>query len=472
MKPRSAILWFRNDLRVHDHEPLTRALARAEQVIPVYCVDPGMYGKTAFGFPKTGPHRARFLLESLADLRLRLRQLGSELLVLHGKPEAVLPPLVQRFGASWVFAHQEVTSEETGTERRLEQALHGLPVSLELFWGHTLYHLADLDTPVQSLPEIFTQFRKQTERYVRIRPEFPAPAHIPTPALEATELPSLGLEAPQPDPRAVMAFAGGETAGLARLKSYLWEQDLLKTYKETRNGLLGADYSSKFSPWLALGCLSPRRIHAEVQRYEQQRVRNDSTYWLIFELIWRDYFRFIAKKHGNKLFQKAGIKDEGDPGWRVDWRVFDSWREGSTGFPFIDANLRELKRTGFMSNRGRQNAASFLVHDLGIDWRMGAEWFESQLIDYDPCSNWGNWNYVAGVGNDPREDRYFNIVSQAKRYDPKGEYIRTWVPELAQAPLPMLFEPHLASRQQWQRFGVELGVTYPNPVTALRERAH
>ena len=176
-------------------------------------------------------------------------------------------------------------------------------------------------------------------------------------------------------------------------------------------------------------------VYHELKRYEAERGANESTYWLFFELLWRDFFRFMGKKHGSKIFQIGGTRGVADPRWKNDPDLLQSWIDGKTGIPFVDANMLELKHTGFMSNRGRQNVASYLVKDLGVNWQMGAEYFESVLIDYDVCSNWGNWNYVAGVGSDPREDRYFNMETQAKRYDPNGEYVRHWLPELAYSPV-------------------------------------
>jgi deoxyribodipyrimidine photo-lyase len=291
--------------------------------------------------------------------------------------------------------------------------------------------------------------------------------------IETGDLPTLeelGLEAPAIDDRAVLRFKGGETAGLDRLDHYFWKGDRLRLYKETRNGMVGADYSSKFSPWLALGCLSPRYIYGQVQQYEDQRVRNDSTYWLIFELLWRDYFRFICAKHGNKIFYPSGLQGMPIP-WKTDWERFDLWRTGQTGFPLIDANMRELAATGFMSNRGRQNVASFLTKNLGIDWRMGAEWFESLLIDYDVCSNWGNWNYTAGVGNDARGFRFFNILKQSKDYDRNGEYVKHWLPELVNIPAAKVHEPWKLQPVEQKRFSVRIGVDYPNPVVDLFQSA-
>ncbi|MEO0854972.1 MAG: DASH family cryptochrome, partial [Cyanobacteria bacterium J06648_11] len=289
------------------------------------------------------------------------------------------------------------------------------------------------------------------------------------PKIEAGVIPTLvdlGLEAPESDDRAVLTFKGGETAGKERLQQYFWERDCLKAYKQTRNGMKGADYSSKFSAWLALGCLSPRYIDAEVIRYEDARVRNDSTYWLIFELLWRDYFRFICAKHGDRVFYPSGLQGISIP-WKQDDERFELWRTGNTGFPLVDANMRELLQTGFMSNRGRQNVASFLTKNLGIDWRMGAEWFESQLVDYDVCSNYGNWNYTAGVGNDARGFRYFNILKQSKDYDPQGEYVKHWLPELKQVPAAKVHEPWKLQSVEQKRFDVRLGVNYPQPVVDL-----
>jgi deoxyribodipyrimidine photo-lyase len=257
-----------------------------------------------------------------------------------------------------------------------------------------------------------------------------------------------------------MEVKGGEEPALGRLRSYFWEKDLLIVYKETRNGLLGMDYSSKFSPWLALGCISPRTIYEEVKKYERERKKNESTYWMIFELVWRDYFRFIAKKHGDKIFHVAGIRNQADS-WRRDMAQFERWTEGLTGVPFVDANMRELKQTGFMSNRGRQIVASYLVNDLGIDWTWGASYFESQLIDYDPCSNWGNWMYVGGVGNDPRENRYFNILRQAKNYDRNGEYVRLLIPELQTLKGFDIHQPWELSTAQLRSLKIQLGHTYP-----------
>jgi len=420
-----ALLWLRNDLRLHDHEALHQAVRRAPAIVPVYCFDERLFEETPYGFQRCGALRLRFLIESVQQLQKSFAEKGVKMHVCVGKPELQLAQLAQQTGAKWLYYHREAATEELADEQAVEAALLKLGLECHSCWGSTLFHPDDLPFPISRLPEVFTEFRKKTERESEVResramprqmkglPDLPADIWPPMPAQIADE-------------RIVYPFKGGEAAGLARLHAYFWEGDHLQHYKETRNGLLGADYSSKFSPWLALGCLSPRFIYEEVKRYEKQRVANDSTYWLIFELLWRDYFRFVAFKHGKKLFLKGGIRQYTE-GHAHKPKALQLWREGKTGQPFIDANMRELAATGFMSNRGRQNVASYLVHHLKSDWRAGAAWFEHCLLDYDPCSNYGNWNYLAGVGNDPRENRVFNPQKQAEQYDPSGSYRRFWL---------------------------------------------
>ena len=467
MTQQRILIWYRNDLRVHDLVALDEAVQQNAEIIPVYCFDDRNFGETSFGFPKSGNYRAQFLIESVADLRTSLQQLGSNLVVRKGLPESVIPAIAEQLKVDRVSYSKEVTSEEKRVEKKLKQALSAKGIKVATYWEATLYLPEDLPFQINQTPELYTNFRKQVEKKSEINEAISAPKKLPSlPDIELGEIPTieeLGLEKPEFDKRAVLKFKGGETEAIKRLENYFWQEDCLRNYKETRNGMLGANYSSKFSPWLALGCISPRYISDRVIEYETKRVKNNSTYWLIFELIWRDFFRFIVAKHGNEVFRIEGLRGVSIP-WKQDWKRFDLWREGSTGYPLVDANMREIAATGFMSNRGRQNVASFLTKNLGIDWRMGAEWFESLLIDYDVCSNWGNWNYTAGVGNDARGFRYFNIPKQTKDYDPKGEYIKHWLPELSSLPGDKVREPWKLSQDEQKQYGVRLGIDYPRPV--------
>lgn len=426
---RTALIWFKTDLRLTDNETLVKAIAQNDQVIPVYCLDEDHFTTTSFGFKKTGSFRAQFLLESLVDLDKNLRKLGSGLLLVNGKPEVELPKIAQQFNVKKVFAKREVAFEEKQTEALVQKELFKLGCQFETFSTSTLYHAEDLPFSIKDIPDVFTNFRKKTEKESVIRPIFDAPKTIVSPEIPALELPTLtelNLEEIAIDERAAIQFKGGESEAIKRLNHYFYETKCLSKYKETRNEMVGSNYSSKFSAWLAMGCISARFIHSEIKKYEKQFGANDSTYWLEFELLWRDFFRFMFKKHQTKLFQPSGIVGEPKSA-NTNQKVLEMWINGKTKNDFIDANMIELKLTGFMSNRGRQNVASYLINDLQLDWRLGAAYFEEQLIDYDVSSNWGNWAYLAGVGNDPRTNRYFNIEKQANDYDKSKVFRNLWL---------------------------------------------
>ena len=427
---KTSIVWFKTDLRLQDNETLLKAIAQSDEIIPVYCFDESQFELTDFGFQKTGSFRAQFLLESLLDLDKNLRALGSGLLVVKGNPEVEIPKIVKQYKATKVYAKREVSYEEKRTEALVQAELFKIKCELETFSTSTLYHAEDLPFSIKDIPDVFSNFRKKTEKESLIRSAFEKPSQINSPELEAINLPSLenlGLKFTPIDIRAAIQFKGGETEAIARLNHYFFESKSISEYKETRNGMVGADYSSKFSAWLSLGCISPRFIYQELQKYEQQFGANESTYWLVFELLWRDYFRFMMKKYNVKLFQQAGFQNKEIPSNQHNTDLLLNWIEGKTGVDFVDANMIELKLTGFMSNRGRQNVASYLCNDLKLDWRFGAAYFEQQLIDYDVCSNWGNWAYLAGVGNDPRGNRYFNIEKQAVDYDKNKTFRNLWL---------------------------------------------
>jgi deoxyribodipyrimidine photo-lyase len=233
------------------------------------------------------------------------------------------------------------------------------------------------------------------------------------------------------DPRSAFPWAqpefhGGERAALAHLAQYC-KRGLPHSYKATRNGLYGCDYSTKWSPWLATGALSARQAWAAIQAFEAQQGATDSTYWIGFELLWRDHFRWLHLKYGERLYWLRGLSDAALQISTHNARGFERWRTGQTGHALIDAGMRELNATGYSSNRLRQNLASFLIHDLRCDWRAGAAWFESQLIDFDIYNNQGNWLYLSGRGTDPRGSRRFNPDKQANDYDADGTYRKLWL---------------------------------------------
>lgn len=459
------LIWYRNDLRIEDHEPFVRASENG-RVAALYCFDPKQFKELDYGFGKTDSLRAQFLIESIQTLRKKLRGMEGELIIRLGKPEEIIPGLVEELEIDQIYYHREVTPEEIMVEDSVQNSVE---IRSEGYWGHEMYHPDDLPFSLENIPGVFTQFRKKVEKKGEVRKPLPVPEKVEFVDInnpgEIPDSNNLGLENKSPDDRAVLNFKGGEDEAWKRLNHYFFESDELRNYKFKRNGLLGADFSSKFSPWLANGSISARSIHDQVEKYEKEVHKNVSTYWMKFELIWRDYFRYSARKHGSKIFKLGGIQEK-DLDKQTDDLLFEKWMEGETGIPFIDANMRELKLTGYMSNRGRQNVASFLAQNLNFDWRWGAAWFESQLLDYDVCSNWGNWAYNSTVGHDPR-NRYFNIVGQAQKYDSDGEYVRHWLPELQYVPDEFVHEPWKMSEDQQKLNECIIGEDYPKPIIDL-----
>ena len=423
------IYWFRNDLRLQD-QPLLKQFENRNDVLllPVFCFDEKWFVKHKLGFPKTGSIRAKFLIESVNNLKNNLRQIGSDLLITSGKTEENLYEIASKFNANEIYAEKEDTSEEIFIEYELKKRLK---IPIHFHESKTLLRTDQLPFSISNLPDIFTTFKKKVEPLLYVVESFDTLEKLPPFPDEfrnnqTYSLKDFSLDEPITDQRAVMNFVGGETDGLNRLNKFIWQDKSILHYKETRNQLIGENYSSKFSPWLANGSLSARKIFSDIKKFEKEVEANESTYWLVFELLWRDYFRFVIKKYSNKIFLKGGIKNKIND-YKNDIELFERWRNGKTDNDFVNANMIELLKTGFMSNRGRQNVASYLCKDLKIDWRWGASWFESQLIDYDVASNWCNWMYIAGVGNDPRENRYFNVNKQAEMYDKDKSYRKLWL---------------------------------------------
>jgi deoxyribodipyrimidine photo-lyase len=426
MSEKTILVWFRNDLRIHDNEILLEAARKADKILPVYCFDPYYFNTAADGTPKTGALRARFLLESVADLRKNLQALGGELIIRVGNPAEILPQLAEQYAINEVYHHREVAYEETGISEQVETALWNLRLNLKHFIGHTLYHKEDLPFPIKDIPDSFAIFKKKVERDSNVRPCIGTPESIITPAItDAGELPTLtqlGLDEPVDDPRTRIKFKGGETEGLLRLEEYFANNNQIAPTKG-RNGAT-VDRSSKLSPWLALGCISMRQVYWAVVKHEQvNNVHN--TGMLELELLWRDYFRFMFKKHGKQYF---AADEQAENTSTEKQALFEKWKTGNTGIPFIDASMHKLNATGYISNFSRQMVAGYLVRDLEVDWKKGAAYFEEKLIDYSPASNWGNWAFVAGLGHDPRDNKYFNLAKQASELDTNSDFISTWLP--------------------------------------------
>ena len=426
---KTSLIWFGNNLRVLDNEALYRA-AQSNRVVAVYFFDPRQFELNSFGFKKTERFRAKFLLETVHQLQKNLEELNITLLVYHEKPEDRIPELVEQFNINHIFLQHEWTSEENQVIQNVQDRLPKT-VSLHKTFDQFLFHPEDIPFDSYSqIPQVFTVFRKKCEKHVQVRPCSEKPKVFPKenrigPPKNLPSLHDLGFSSFDTDDRSAFPFIGGENNTLHRMQHYFWDTKKLAYYKKTRNGLVGTDYSSKFSPWLANGSISARTIYWEVKRFENEIKKNQDTYWLIFELIWRDYFKYVSLKHGNQIFKIDGILQK-EYDWHSNEAAKRDWINGETDDDFVNANMIELKKTGWMSNRGRQNVASYWSKHLTQDWRIGASYFEAMLIDYDVHSNWGNWMYNSGVGNDPR-NRIFNTKRQAERYDPNKKFQSLWL---------------------------------------------
>ncbi len=425
---KTAVVWFGNNLRIRDNIALAKATQQYKSVIGVYCFNPDHFKEDKFGFRKTEKFRAKFLIETIQNLKENLEALNISLLVSTEAPEKFIPKVISEFNAKAVLYQKEWTSEEVKTIKSVKKACTENIEFIENY-DQFLYHPNTVSKNFEKIPNVFTAFRKKLEKYVAILEEEEVKKLDANNLLKnTTTIPSLnelGFADFSVPKKTAFPFKGGEDEALKRLHYYLFDSKKVSYYKKTRNGLIGLDYSTKFSAWLANGSISAKTIYWEIKRYEREFGKNQSTYWVIFELIWRDFFKYISLKYDNDIFKIGGILQK-EYEWKTDERAINSWINGTTKDNFVNANMIELKETGWMSNRGRQNVASYFAKELLLDWRIGAAYFESLLLDYDVHSNYGNWMYVAGVGNDPR-DRKFNTQLQAERYDSNYKYRNLWL---------------------------------------------
>jgi len=477
------ILWLRNDLRLKDQPLLHRG--GSHNVVWLYVFDvrffsravvlPGGLGQVL----KASARRALFVLQSVKDLADSLHtKYGIKLVVRLGQPEEVIPSLIQELGWSTAEVHcqRELGTEEESVQNAVCEALKGSGSALDVSWGaQWLFHPEDvveilgLD-PSQHLvnphhfwtdgqPDPMVCIREARDEDVHVSrflsalsPELADP-HGLLAVSEKEALTLLGYSqeeadvASAQDPRSVLAFRGGETQAIQRLRK--WITSGLRNYYEDRSGVLGEDYSSKMSPWIAHGCISPATVYWQVRKAGF----DDSIQWYISELAWRDLFRFHMLYHGPEVFKVGGPAGSARS-WKRNSALFRAWQQGTTGIPYVDAHMRELLHSGFMSNAGRQLVAGFFTCCLGMDWRLGAMWFESCLLDHDVALNYGNWNREARVrwkgkgldlGSEPASEKLVEEGRQHLSARLKGalrggvgpydtqRFIRLWLPELENA---------------------------------------
>jgi deoxyribodipyrimidine photo-lyase len=387
------LIWFHKDLRTYDHEILNWVTSQNHEAI----------GVVFSPLKNSGDKKLIFWNETVSELKISLNKLNIPLLILTDHPLKLIPEIVREHKFDEVMTHRRFNKRDQELVLHLQNKL---PIPVREMGDLTLFRFRDGASLTLKDLRPFTKFKN----FVTSNWEVPPP--LSNPKDKNSFL------------RHINFLQGGESAGLHRLKNYLWDTKSVLHYHKTRNGLLKWDDSSKFSPWLAWGTLSPRFIYQELIHLKKLTSPNDGIDALIYELIWRDYFKFLSLIQGKSFFEQQGLSEK-KLEVISDSKLFNRWCRGETPEDFVNANMKELYLTGWMSNRGRQNVASYLAKKLKLDWTLGAQWFESQLIDEDTENNYGNWQYLAGVGTDPR-DRIFDIKRQSTIYDPEGEYQKRW----------------------------------------------
>lgn len=425
------LYWMTHDLRLDDNPALVRA-AWSQRLLCVFCVDPRWFSAHRYHVSSMGLHRWQFLQHSLDSLNQQLKPLNQHLLVEFGYPEQQLAALIVRHGITRLVCSRQFGVDERAVLDALATRLPALHI--EQVDNYTLFDRNELPLTLAEIRQPWSHFRNKAEARPVPRP-LDVPASLPRSPADAstTRFTDRLPEWAPASANDASLFAGGEGAALRHLQQY-FSGDLPLHYKEVRNELDGWENSSKMSAWLSRGCLSPRRLYDTLVRYEAQRGANESTRWLYMELLWREYFQWLALDIGKQLFRFKGLAGR-CPLTCVHPERYQKWCHGTTPFPLVNACMRQLKQTGYLSNRGRQIAASCFVNELGLDWRYGAAWFEHQLIDYDVAVNWGNWQYIAGVGVDPRGGRHFNLDKQTELYDADGSYRARWAPGITDSVL-------------------------------------
>jgi deoxyribodipyrimidine photo-lyase len=456
----TAIVWFRRDLRVHDHPSLVAAAAGAERVVPVFVLDDALLGGR---FP-SGP-RARFLLGCLRELRQALRDRGADLVIRHGDPVRELAALAEQTGAQELHFASDVSGFAMARDRRVCAAMEEAGVGVV---RHPGLFVADVGKPRTQGGKpyaVFSPFQRAWEKLER-REVHGAPRKLALPSgLRVGEIPSadaLGLPDDVPDP-----FPPGERA--ARERMHAWLRDGIRDYAKLHDRLEGG--TSELSPYLHLGCISPR----ELEMRSRDAGSGEGPSEFVRQLCWRDFYAHVLLTNPANARQ-AYRREMDDLDWEDDDEAFAAWCEGRTGYPVVDAAMRQLRERGWLHNRARLIVGSFLTKDLHIDWRRGEAHFMALLTDGDEASNNGNWQWISSVGVDPAPyfRRMYNPSAQQQRHDPDGAYVRRWVPELGDVPLEKLAEPWTMTDAEQEAAGCVIGRDYPEPIVdhkRERERA-
>lgn len=446
---KTTIVWFRNDLRVHDHPALAKAISESDAVIPLFIIDDALMNKEA-----KGSNRNRFLVESLVDLLQSLQDIGGDLVIRHGNALEALQTLVNEQHVDAIYYSADYTPYSIKRDRTIESAFKDSDTTVRGFAGRLIVSSIDkLNTKSGTPHKVFTPFWRNWQTVQR-RAIAQKPSSIQLPLnIAIGELPKTNDVTISRDLSSAV-LQGGELAGRKRLHDFL--KNDIKQYHDNSNDM-AADATSRLSAYLHFGCISPREI-------ETMLPDNKGAAAWHRQLCWRDFYHYVLFHHPqkNQEFQERYREME----WGDDRTLLEAWQHGKTGYPVVDAAMRQLNQEGWMHNRARLIVGSFLVKDLWIDWRLGEAYFMKMLIDGDTANNNGNWQWIASVGVDPAPvfRRLYNPSSQAKNYDPNGEYVHRYVPELKDVPLKYLAEPWTMTIDQQHEYNCVIGQDYPAPI--------
>ena len=451
---KTAIWWIRRDLRLSDNQALAAAMRQASSVIPLFILDPGLLRS-----PNVGHARVAFLFENLRFLDASLRSRGSGLILREGDPKEVLVALRAETEAEGIFAEADISPYARQRDQMVGRAL-----PLNLVSGVTVYSPEILRKADGSPYTVFTPFSQKWRSLSFPGGSLNTPERLPA----LPPLPSLPIPSTPRHP-ADSSFPAGEAEAQSRLARFV---DLkIFQYAEDRNRL-DLDGTSSLSPYLRFGMISARQaadsaIRAEVQAKTRPQ-REGAETWLN-ELIWREFYAAIL--YHFPAVRRAAFRPElRYIPWRDDPLGFAAWSGGSTGFPVVDAAMRQLNSTGWIHNRARMITASFLTKDLLIDWRLGERYFMQHLLDGDPAANNGGWQWTAGIGTDAAPYfRVFNPVLQGSKFDPDGAYVRRWIPELAYVPNVYIHSPWKMPAEVQKQIGCCIGKDYPAPIVNHQE---
>lgn len=453
------IVWFRADLRIHDHPALTAAIKDAKEVIPVFIFD-----ETILNGSMSSSNRNRFLLESLHDLRASLRSNGGDLVFRQGKPAVELQLLAKETGATSVYYTADYSPLATRRDKQVAGELKSTGIAMKVFDAKLIVSdITRIRTQGGSPYKVFTPFWN-TWQNVERRAVAPVPAalHVPK-SLNVGSLPALADVARSVE-LSKNAAPGGETEARKQLKEFINHR--IDAYHNENNDL-GKDSTSRLSPYMHFGCVSVREIETMLPDTEGARAWHR-------QLAWRDFYYYVLLNfpYPHQEFQERYRKSK----WAKADALLTAWKDGETGYPVVDAAMRQLKQEGWMHNRARLIVGSFLTKDLGIDWREGEAHFMHWLLDGDTANNNGNWQWIASVGVDPAPvfRRLYNPSSQRDRYDPDGSYVRKYVPELKKVPDQYISEPWKMPISTQESVGCIIGKDYPEPVVdhaVARQRA-